>query len=148
MADITAPVTAATSLTVTGLSSLASNTYCVSNAVDLTTPDPLDVLIEIEVTPGTTSGNKTLILFLKVSLDGTNYTTGPESGTTTTDEPNLYVLGVLPLYTNSTQQRGVFSVSSVLGFIPPYFKLVVKNEAGSALTAGAVRYSTIKGVSA
>lgn len=148
MADIKANTSAASALTITGLSTLASATYAVSGAVDLSAVDPLDVLVDITVTPGTVSSNKQLLVFAKVSLDGTNYTSGPESGTTATDEPNLYLLGALPLNSNSTAQRGVFSVAAALGYVPPYLKIVVKNESGAALSAGSCQYATQIGVSA
>lgn len=147
MGAITAVWGARTDLTTTALNSLASATYVAAGAIDLTTPDPLDVAVEVEATPGTVSGNKQLVVFAKVSLDGTNYSTGPESGTTATDEPNLYLLGVLPLNTNSTLQRESFSVMSALGFVPPYLKIIVKNETGAALAASghAVRFAVMTG---
>lgn len=147
MADIKANTSAASSLTITGLASLASATYAVSSALDLSAVDPLDVLVDITVTPGTVSGNKQLLVFVKVSLDGTNYTTGPESGSTATDEPNLYLIGALPLNSNATAQRGVFSVAAALGYVPPYLKVVVRNDSGAALTAGSAQTATQAGVS-
>jgi len=55
---------------------------------------PLDVIIEVDAaTTNTPSGNKQLVVFVQESLDGTNYRSGPTSGTTTTDEPNLRLLG-------------------------------------------------------
>lgn len=133
-----------TSLTVTGLSTLASATYVASAAYNNTTNQPLDLLVELAVTPGTVSGNKQALLFAKASIDGTNYSTGPESGTTTTDEPDLVFIGVLPLNTNSTAQARIFSVSSSFGgVLPPYLKFIVKNDSGAAFTAGTVHTSEI-----
>ena len=148
MADIKANTSAASSLTITGLATLAAATYAVSGAIDLSAVDPLDLLVGITVTPGTVSGNKQLLVFAKASLDGTNYTTGPESGSSAVDEPNLYLLGALPLNTNTTAQRGVFSVASALGYVPPYLKIVVRNDSGAAFTAGSAQYATQAGVSA
>lgn len=147
MGAITAVWGARTALTTTALNSLASAAYVAAGTIDLTTPDPLDVVVEVEATPGTVSGNKQLVVFAKVSLDGTNYSTGPESGSTATDEPNLYLIGVLPLNTNSTLQRESFSVLSALGFVPPYLKIVVKNDSGASLAASghAVRYAVMTG---
>ncbi|HOW49331.1 MAG TPA: hypothetical protein P5024_11470 [Burkholderiaceae bacterium] len=147
MADIKANTSAASSLTITGLATLAAATYAVSGAIDLSAVDPLDLLVGITVTPGTVSGNKQLLVFAKASLDGTNYTTGPESGSSAVDEPNLYLLGALPLNTNTTAQRGVFSVASALGYVPPYLKIVVRNDSGAAFTAGSAQYATQAGVS-
>lgn len=151
MATISAPVAATTSITIT-LTSLASATYVASSAVDLTAIDPLDVVIELIITPGVVTGNKQAKVFVVVSLDGTNYTSGPNSGTSIVDEQNLYFLGVLPLNTASTIQRGVFSFMAAprLGFVPPHFKLVVFNDSGVAFAASAcsANYSTIVGNSA
>jgi hypothetical protein len=44
-----------------------------------------------------------------------NLSTGPTSGTTTTDEPDLVYIGTLPLNTNATQQRKYFSVATAFG---------------------------------
>lgn len=122
-------------LTSSALNSLASATYVSAGIINVSTIDPLDVVIEIEATPGTVAGNKQIAVFARVSMDGTNYTTGPTSGTTTTDEPNLRFIGVLPLNTNSTQQRNALSVMSALGYVPPYIEIVVKNDSGASLAA-------------
>lgn len=132
MGAVTEQWSAPSALTIS-LNSLANGTYVAASAVDLTTPDPLDVAVEVALTPGTVSGNKQALVFVKVSFDGSNYSSGPESSTTTTDEPDLYQIGALPLNTNSALQRKTFSLLSALGFVPPYFKLIVKNESGAAL---------------
>lgn len=147
MASITAIVGTRTSLTTTALNSLASATYVSAGTIDLTTADPLDVLVEVAATPGTVAGNKQVVVFAKVSLDGTNWTTGPETGTTTTDEPNLKFLGTVPCNTNSTQQVNTLSVMSAIGYVPPHLEIVIKNDTGAALAASghSVYYSTITG---
>lgn len=133
-----------TSLTVTGLSTLASATYVASNEIDNTTNQPVDLLVELAVTPGTVSGNKQAVLFAIASLDGTNYQTGPTSGTTTTDEPDLTYIGILPLNTNSTAQRKIFSIAAAFGGkLPPKMKLVVKNDSGAAFSAGTIYTSEV-----
>lgn len=130
--------------------SLAAGSFCVTSAIDLSATDPLDALVQVEVTPGTVSGNKQVLVYAKVSLDGTAYSTGPESGSTATDEPNLFFLGALPLNSNATLQRDVFSVAAALGFVPPYMKVVLKNDSGVALAASghSVKLATQAGVSA
>lgn len=144
MALITQTVGTRTSLTVTGLGTLASATYVASSAYTANTNKPLDVIAEVEVaTTNTPSGNKQLVVFVKESLDGTNYRSGPESGTTTTDEPNLRFLGTIPMNTASTTQRGTFSVMAALGYCPYSFKIVIKNDLGVALTSGAAYTSEI-----
>lgn len=147
MATISAIVGTRTSLTTSALDSLASATYVSAGTINLTATDPLDVLVEVSATPGTVSGNKQVVVFAKVSLDGTNWTTGPESGTTTTDETNLRFLGTVPCNTNSTQQMNTLSVMSSLGYVPPHIEIVIKNDTGAALAASghSVYYATVVG---
>jgi hypothetical protein len=126
------------------LSTLASATYLVSSAIDLGAAIPLDETIEVECTPSTTTtGNKQLILFAKLSLDNTNWGSGPESGTTTTNELDLHWIGTLPCNDNS-QHRKMFSLAGLP--ITRYLKLVVKNDMGVALTSGSISRADITGV--
>lgn len=144
------PVSSATSITIS-LDSLASGTYVAATAVDLTTPDPLDVIVEVTVVTTATapSGNKRAQVFVQTSLDGTNYTSGPTSGTTTTDEPDLLKIGDVPCNSASATHRRDFSIFAALGWVPPYFKLVVQNDLGTALSTGcSAKYSTVVGNSA
>ena len=149
MTTITVGAGSRTSLTTTALNSLASATYVSAGVIDVSTVDPLDVVVEVEATPGTVAGNKQLVVFARVSMDGTNYSTGPVSGTTATDEPNLKFLGTVPINTNATLQRNALSVVSALGYVPPYLEIVVKNDSGAALASSghAVNYTTYTGTS-
>jgi len=128
-----------TAFTIT-LNSLANVTYVAASAVDLlgiagVTANclPTDVILELVLTPGTVSGNKQALLFIQASLDNSVFSTGPTSGTTVTDQPNLYFIGALPLNTNSTQQTRQWSVLAALGFIPRVIKPVVFNDSGAAI---------------
>lgn len=144
MATVKQVVSAKSALTVTGLSTLANNTYCVSDARDNTTNQPLDLLVELSLTPGTVSGNKQAILFAKTSLDGTTWSTGPESGTSAVDEANLTMIGVVPLASNATTQIRLMSVAAAFGgVLPPYTKFVIKNESGAALSGGNLNVSEV-----
>lgn len=145
MADITAVPGARTALTTTALNALASASYASAGVLNLSSINPLDVVVEVEATPGTVAGNRQLLVFARVSFDGTNYSTGPTSGSTATDEPNLRFLGSVPLNTNATLQRNALSVMSALGFVPPWLEVVVKNDSGAALSGGAVYYATYTG---
>lgn len=149
MTTITVAAGSRNTLTTTALNSLASATYVSAGTIDVSSVDPLDCVVEVEATPGTVSGNKQLVVFAKVSFDNSNFTTGPESGTTATDEPVLLLLGTLPLPTGSALQRKAFSVTSALGYVPPYFKIICKNDSGAALAASghAVYYTNYVGVS-
>ena len=133
MATVKQVVGTRTSLTTSALNSLASATFVSAGTITHNTNQPIDVLIEVTATPGTVSGNKQLLVYAKASLDGTNQTTGPETGTTVTDEPNLYYVGTLPLNTNSTTQTKVFSLAAAYGGLLPYAsEIVVRNESDVA----------------
>ena|SRR5690242_7723282 len=141
-----------TAFTIT-LNSLASANYVAATALDLhaffTTPNraPLDLVLELEVTPGTVSGNTQAKLFAQISMDGTNFSTGPTSGATTTNEPDLYYIGTLPLITSATLQRKAFSLLDRIGFIPYAIKPIVFNDSGAAFAGSgcALYYTAISG---
>lgn len=134
------------SASILNLGTLASATYIASSAIDLGTSIPLDVTFEVECVPSAaTSGSKQLILFAKLSLDNTNFGSGPESGTTTTDEPDLHWIGTLPVNATGTHRK-TFSLSGLP--VARYLKLVVKNDMGVALTSGNVYRADITGASA
>ena len=142
MATVKQVVGTRTSLAYSGtaLSTLASATYVENTtAYNCATNGPLDVLVEVNATPGSTpSGNSQVLVFAAISLDNTNFTSGPTSGTTTTDEPNLYLLGALPVSTSGVAERGIFSLLKSLGFLPDAFYIIIKNDCGVALSAGTV----------
>lgn len=130
---------------VLSLSTLASATYITSSAIDLGAAIPLDATLEVECTPSTTpAGNKQLLVFCKFSLDGTNYGSGPESGTTTTNESDLHWVGTVPC-NDAGAHRKFFSLQGLP--VARYVKIVVKNDMGVALTSGNVYKSDITGVS-
>lgn len=118
--------------TLLNLGTLAAGTYVTSSAVDLGADVPIMITLEAEANAnGTTTGNKQLVVFLKWSLDGTNYQSGPESGTTTTEEADLDFAGVLPMV-DTNDHRKFFTVYPK----GRYFKIVAKNDMGVALSSG------------
>lgn len=126
------------------LGTLANGTYINAGTITHATNDPVECMIEVSATSGTVSGNKQLVVFAQKSLDGTNFGTGPTSGTTTTDESNLVFIGTVPLNTNATLQRGVFSLSAPFGGVLPYAsKIIIKNDSGAALASGSVEYAEV-----
>ena len=135
-----------TALTVTGLGTLASGTYVASSAYNASTNQPLDVVVEVDVaTTNIPTNNKQVVVFVQESLDGTNFRSGPTSGTATTDEPNLRLLGTVPVNTATTTQIGTFSVAAALGYVPAQFRVVLKNDLGVALTSGTAFTAEISG---
>ena len=144
MATVKQSVGTRTSLTVTGLSTLASGTYVASDIYTANTNQPLDVIVELDVaTTNTPAGAKQVAVFIQESLDGTNFRSGPTSGTTTTDEPNLRLIGTVPMNSVTTTQIGTFSVAQALGYCPYAFKVIFKNSLGVALTSGTAFTSEI-----
>lgn len=147
MATVKQIVGSRTLLTNSALDSLASATYVSAGTLTHNTNQPLDVMIEVTaVPPGTITSNKQLLVFAKASLDGTNWSTGPASGTGALDEPDLYPVGSLPLNTNSVAQTKTFSLAAAFGGkLPHSSEIIVKNETGAALAASghSVYYSEI-----
>ena len=130
---------------VLALGTLASATYVCSSAIDLGATIPIDVTFEMECNAnGTPSGNKQLVLFAKLSLDNTNWGSGPESGTTATEEADLHYIGAMPTV-DTNDHRKFFSLAGLP--IARYLKLVVKNDLGVALTSGNVYKADITTVS-
>lgn len=121
------------------MNSLGNGTYVVLGTITHNSGGkvPLDCMVELMVTPGTVAGNKQAVLFAQVSLDGVNWTTGPSSGTTATDEVNLTRIGSLQLGTNAVAQRDVFSLAAAIrgGILPFATRLILKNDSGAALAA-------------
>jgi hypothetical protein len=134
----------ARSSAVLALGTLASATYVCSSAIDLGAAIPVDVTFEMECNPnGSPSGNKQLVLFAKFSLDNTNFGSGPESGTTATEEGDLHFVGAMSTV-DTNDHRKFFSLAGLP--IARYLKLVVKNDMGVALTSGNVYRADITGV--
>ncbi|SHL10437.1 hypothetical protein SAMN05216428_10184 [Nitrosospira sp. Nsp11] len=128
------------------LGTLASSTYITSAAIDLGAAIPLDVTVELECDPnGLPASNKQLILFAKLSLDNTNFGSGPETGLTATEEADLHFIGVLPCNDTNTHRK-FFRLSGLP--VARSLKLVVKNDMGVALTSGNVYMASITGSSA
>lgn len=148
MATIKSEVQAASALTVTGLSTLASSNYAVSNTITHSTNDPLDVLIDVSVTATSPAGNKQVVVFAKGSLDGTNFGSGPETGTTNaSDEPDLHFVGSVPMNTTGIAHRKIFSLAAAYGgLLPAATKLVFKNDAGVTLSAASVQIAEVIGI--
>jgi len=138
------PLGTTTTLTVTGLSTLAVATYAVSAALDVSTNKPVGLSVIVSVTPnGAPTGNKLIKVFVKPSLDGTTYGSGPETGTTTTDENQLRQIGVVRVTTSSQVATEVFEISQAFNFQPYFQKLIFFNDCGVALSAATVSYREV-----
>ncbi len=130
------------------LNSLATGNFVSLGDMDLSSLDPLDLVLELAITPGTPTGLQQATIFAQVSYDNSNWTTGPVSGSTSTDEVDLYLIGSLPLKTAAVLQRKTYSVLAALGFIPPYLRFIIKNETGVSLASSGhtCKYATLTGL--
>ena len=102
---------------------------------------PLDCILEVTSTCGaiTPSPSTVVYVFLKISMDGTLYGTGPESSNSTTDENQLIPLGPVPHTTASQAVTEFFSLKDKGVPIPfEKAKIIFRNATGAALTGLAV----------
>ena len=140
MANVKQPVATKAAVSI-ALASAASASYTTSSGTkDNTTNQPLDLLVELTITPGTVAGNKQANLYALSSLDGTTFETGANS----TDNGVMALIGVLPLPSNAVAQTKLFSVASRYGgVLPPYQKFVVYNDSGAAFSSGSINVSEV-----
>ena len=149
MATIKSEVQGAVSYTVSGLASLASGSYAVGNVITHSTNDPLDVLIDVSILGGVTTGNQQCVIFAVGSIDGTTFGRNvTESGFTSADEAEMHYVGSLPMVADSVQHKKIFSLSSAYGgVLPAASKLIFKNDTGVAFGATvAVQLAEVWGV--
>lgn len=134
-----------TAITVTGFATVGLNAYVVSAVKDNTANQPLDVMVEVTAaTTNVPAGRLQIVVFAQASYDNINYQGGPTSGTSAVDEQVLTLLGVLPTAVTATTYTKAFSVASAYGGnLPPYFKIILKNDLGVSLTSGSVVTSEI-----
>ena len=149
MPTIKSEVQPASTLTVSGLSSLASATYVEGPTINHATNDPLDVQVMVScTTTNTPTGNKQVVVFAKASIDGTTFGSGPTGSTSTTNEADMHYVGSVPM-NDSDPHRKMFSLAAAYGgVLPAASKLVFKNDCGVALTAAEVKIAEVWGVSA
>ena len=145
MAIVKQVVGTRTALTSTGFSTLTAATYVATSTYSNVTNQPLDVMVEVTAaTTNVPAGNLQVIVFCVASYDNTVFQTGPTSGTAATDEPLLTFLGVLPIASASVTETKSFSVAAgYSGVLPPFFKIVLKNDLGVALTSGTIATAEI-----
>lgn len=139
-----------TTLTVSGLSTLGSGAYVAGPTMTHFTNGPLDVLVfpVVATTNTPTTNNRQVVVFAQASYNGTVFTSGPTSGTSTVDEANLHYVGSIPLVTSSTDQSKMLSLAAAFGGTLPYAsRLIFKNDCGVALTSATVRVAEVFGTS-
>lgn len=116
------------SLTFPGINSLASGSQDVSSAVDNTTLLADDYSVEITIAEIAESGNAQVIVYALSSVDGSTFSD--------TALPNMARVGFIDLTGTGPQTMSLRSIANVFGgVVPPYFKIVVYNDAGASLAS-------------
>jgi hypothetical protein len=137
MANITALYGSSTTITVTGLATLANGSSATSPIIDNTGDLNLDALIEVEVATASGATSTGYVeVYIKASVNGTDFD----------DDNNDKWAGTINLVTAgaATRRRLVSVASSFGGAMPPYWQIRVKNSTGGAFTAASVLYRGIK----
>lgn len=113
--------------------SLANGSYTSLGVIDFGSAPPHECFVEVSLqASAATSGNKQAVLFVRDSLDGTNYSVAPSS----TDEANAAFLGVLSLPDTTARRSRAFAVSPLFGgALPPKVEVYIKNDCGVALAS-------------
>jgi hypothetical protein len=129
-------------------SSLSSANYDLTGTVyNAVSSKANDVLFEyIATVAANSTGNKQIVLFVQGSLDGTNWNALPSSTTDTTHETSMRLLGVIPTNggAGSEVDRLFFSVAAAFsGVLPPYWRVIIKNDCGVALSSCSARTSDV-----
>jgi hypothetical protein len=130
------------------LTSLASGAYVTGNTLNHATNDPLDVLIDVQVLGGSTTGNQQCVIFAVGSIDGTNFGKTPsDSGLSSADEAEMHFVGSLPMVADSATHRKIFSLAAAYGgVLPAASKLVFKNDSGATFSTASVQTAEVWGV--
>lgn len=135
-----------TALTIT-LAGLVDAAYREATKVDNTVNKFLDALLEFSVTlPGAATGDKEIVIFGAVSLDGTTWpdvVTGVNAAITPGDERNLIRLGTFYCPSGNGPWRAVWPTAAgpwAALTLAPYWTLIVQNRTGQTLSAGTIRF--------
>jgi hypothetical protein len=137
MANIEALYGSATTISVTGLATLANGSSATSATIDNTSDLFLDAVLEVEA--ATASGaiaTGYIEIHIKGSVDGTDFD----------DDNNDKWAGTINLVTAgvATRRRIVSIASSFGGAMPPFWRVRIRNTSGAAFTAASVAYRGIK----
>lgn len=134
--------TSGQTVTVT-LASLANASARASTAIDNSTTLFEDILVQAEIVGATSGVSATgyVAIYATGSVDGgTTYgeaATGTDAGITLTAPPNVKLIGIVNLNTNSkTSQSTLMSVAAAFGgTLPQKIVLIFANSTGAALLA-------------
>lgn len=133
MADYSLKYGTGTSLTVTGIGTLANGSSATSTTVDNTTNLFMDVKIELVfATAAGAVATGTVEIWAKESIDNTDFD----------DDSNDKLAAVCVLAAAGVQTRKrIVSLASVFGgVVPPYWQVRIRNATGAAFTSASATY--------
>lgn len=113
--------------------SLANAAFASLGVIDFGSAPPHECFVEVSLqASNTTSGSQQALIWVRSSVDGTNFSVAPSS----TDAVNARLLGVLSL-PNTTARRSIAMPVSPLfgGALPPEIEIFVQNDCGVALAS-------------
>jgi hypothetical protein len=113
--------------------SLAAGSYVSLGAIDFTSAPPHECLIEVSLqASAATSGNAQAVIYVRSSLDGTNFSVAPSS----TDAVNSRFLGALKLPDTTARRSLAFPISPLFGgALPQKIEVYILNDCGVALAS-------------
>lgn len=136
MANLTTQYGTVTSITATGLSTLANTSTVVSSTVDNTTNLFLDALLEVVVTHSSAPSAAGYVeIYVKTSIDNSDFD----------DDNNHKWVGTLAIGSTATGTRKrIVSIAAALGgSMPSYWQVFIRNSSGAAFSAGTLSYRGI-----
>ena len=125
--------------------SLASGGFASLGVIDFGSAPPHLCWVHVTAQAGSTpGGNKSVYIYARSSLDGTNYS---DSGSSA-NELNLRRIGTISLTDTSAHTSAAWEIASAFGGgLPPKVEIIVRNDAGVSLAAsgntGAYRTETL-----
>lgn len=110
---------------------LAAGAFASLGQIDFGANPPHECFIEVSLqASGSTSDKRQAVIWLRSSLDGTNFSVAPSA----TDSINAARVGVLSLPDNTARRSIAFPISQLFaGGLPPKVEVFIQNEAGVAL---------------
>jgi hypothetical protein len=118
----------------------ASGTYTSLGIIELGIVPPHECFIEVVLAASAaTSGNKQAVIYVRSSLDGTNFSVAPS----TTDAINSKWIGTVSIPDTTSRRSIAFPVSSQFGgALPQRIEVYIFNDCGVAFTTATGQYRT------
>jgi hypothetical protein len=128
--------------------SVASPNYDLTQTVyNSTVNKPVDVMLEYSATVAASpTGNKQIVLFVQGGLDSSSFGAAPSSATDTTHDTSMRILGSIATNGGASAEveRGQFSIAAAFGgVLPAFWRIVVKNDCGVAMSSCSARTQEI-----